>query len=314
MKNFYLTQKIASIVSSLLILLGLKEDNLGATSVKTTSTINFNSRNSFGIYSFKAALVFLLFASMGANAQLTGTTVTMSGTAITGSPYSSLAAAITAVNALTVTGPVVVTCGTGTETAPAGGYSITKTGTSVNTITITGNGAANTIITAPAQTSAILNDAIFKIIGGDYITIQGFTMQERSFTPVAADTAAATNTMTEFGVALLYTTSTNGAQNCTIQNNTITLNRTYVNTFGIYSNSGHNATTISTGGSATTTAGGNSGLKVYGNTISNVYAGIVVVGPTAAADFNTGIDIGGASLSTGNTITNFSTNGTMSSY
>ena len=42
--------------------------------------------------------------------------------------------------------------------------------------------------------------------------------------------------MTEFGVALFYVTTTDGAQNNTIQNNTISLNRTYLNTFGIYSN------------------------------------------------------------------------------
>ncbi|MBL0102453.1 MAG: hypothetical protein IPP51_00950 [Bacteroidetes bacterium] len=68
-------------------------------------------------------------------------------------------------------------------------------------------------------------------------------------------TAAGTNNMTEFGVALFYNGTTNGAQNNTIQNNTITLNRTYQNTWGIYSNSTHSATTITTSASATTTAG-----------------------------------------------------------
>ncbi|WP_396159144.1 GEVED domain-containing protein, partial [Flavobacterium sp.] len=62
MKQFYLTQKINSIVSVVLILLGLKEENVGTTSVTTTSAINFNTRNAFGMYSFKAALVFLLLA------------------------------------------------------------------------------------------------------------------------------------------------------------------------------------------------------------------------------------------------------------
>ena len=165
MKHFYLTKKINTIVSTILILLGLKEESVGLTTTTTSSSvIHFDTRNRFGLYSFKAAMVFLLFASMGANAQLTGTTVTMSGTAISGSPFSSLAAAITAVNGLTVTGPVVVTCGTGTETAPIAGYSITKTGTSVNTITIQGNGAANTIITAYSpQASGVKSDAIFFI-------------------------------------------------------------------------------------------------------------------------------------------------------
>lgn len=251
------------------------------------------------------ALFVALFSFVFGNAQVT--TNSGSGLAPT---YASLASAITALNAATISSPVVITL-TGNETAPAGGYSITATGTSTNTITIQGS---TSVITAPAQTAGNLNDAIFKIIGGDWIIIQGFTMNERSFTPVAADTAAGTNTMTEWGVALLYTTTTNGAQNCTIQNNTIVLNRTYQNTFGIYSNSTHSATTVATSATATTTAGGNSGMKVYGNSISNVNLGIVVIGPTAVADVNTGIDIGGTSSTTGNIISNFGTTGTFSGY
>ena len=251
--------------------------------------------------------VFLFFSV----AQAQVTTNSSSGLAAT---YTSLADAITALNASAITSTVVITL-SGNETAPAGGYNITATGTSTNTITIQGSSST---ITAPSQTTlpsaaGILTDAIFKIVGGDYITIQGFTMQERSFTPADADIAAATNNMTEFGVALFYATTANGAQNCTIQNNTITLNRAYQNTFGIYSNSTHSATDVTAfiGASAN---GGNSNLKIYGNNIGNVNMGIVVIGPLAAADFNTGIDIGGTALETGNTISNFGTTGTFSAY
>jgi hypothetical protein len=132
-------------------------------------------------------------------------------------------------------------------------------------------------------------------------------MQERSFTPAAADIADISNTMTEFGVALFYASTTNGAQNCTIQNNTISLNRTYQNTFGIYSNSTHSATNVTSSATASSVAGSNSGLKVYGNNISNINFGIIVIGPETAANFNTGIDIGGTSAGTGNTISNFGT-------
>lgn len=254
--------------------------------------------------SFVTVLV-TLFCFTQSNAQV----ATNSGSGLAPT-YATLAQAITALNAATITDPVVITL-SGNETAPVGGYSITATGTATNTITIQGS---TSVITAPAQTSGSLVDAVFKISGGDWITIQNFTMNERAFTPVAADTTAGTNTMTEFGVALFYATTTNGAQNCTIQNNTISLNRTYQNTFGIYSNSTHLNTITSTTATATTTAGGNSGLKVYGNAISNVNLGIVVVGPTAAADANTGIDIGGSSLATGNIISNFGTTGTFSGY
>ncbi len=253
------------------------------------------------IYSLLVLLSILFTSNL--SAQVT----TNSGSGLNAN-YPSLAAAITALNGATITSPVVITLA-GNETAPAGGYSITATGTSTNTIVIAGS--SSTITSPTNHVVGNLNDAIFKIIGGDWITIQGFTMVEDAANIV---TVAGTNTMTEWGVALLYATTTNGAQNCTIQNNTITLNRTYQNTFGIYSNSAHSATAVSSSASATTTAGGNSGLKIYSNTISNVNNGIVVVGPTAAADFNAGIDIGGASAATANTISNFGTTGTFSSY
>ena len=100
-----------------------------------------------------------------------------------------------------------------------------------------------------------LNDAIFKLIGADWITIHDFTMQEN---PANTVTTAASNNMTEWGVALFYATTTDGSQNNTISNNTISLNRTYQNTFGIYSNSTHTATAVTTSVTATGAAGGNS--------------------------------------------------------
>jgi hypothetical protein len=248
-------------------------------------------------------LFFAVFGVFGVNAQ-----VTTNGGSGLSATYPSLSAAVTALNAATISSPVVITL-SGNETAPVGGYNITATGTSTNTITI--QGSSSTITAPTPQTSGILVDAIFKITGGDWITIQNFTMLENASNTT---TAAGTNNMTEFGVALFYATASNGAQNCTIQNNTITLNRTYQNTFGIYSNSTHTATLATTSATATGTGGGNSGLKIYGNTISNVNMGIVVVGPTAIADANTGIDIGGSSSGTGNTITNYGTTGTFSGY
>jgi hypothetical protein len=255
-------------------------------------------------------LAFVVCAS--AQVTVTNPSNTTPGLAAT---YTDLTSAITALNAQTaISGPVTIAVDPGNpQTAPSGGYSITAllTGASAtNTVTIDGSG--NTITAAnPAGTAGNLNDGFFKFIGSDFMILQNFIMNEN---PLNTTTAAATNNMMEWGVALLYATSTNGAQNITVQNNTITLNRTYQNTFGIYSNSTHTAAAVTTSASATTTAGGNSGLKVYGNTISNVNNGIVVVGPTAAADANTGIDIGGTGGAQANTITNFGTTGTFSSY
>ena len=222
--------------------------------------------------------------------------------------YGSLALAIADLNLQTaISGPVTITLDAATpQTAPAGGYSITAipTGASL-TNNITFEGSGNTI-TAGVGVSTT-NDAIIKLIGADFITIQNFNLVESGGNTT-------TTQQVEWGIALLYATTTNGAQNNIIKNNTITLNRTNINTFGIYSNSTHTNAAPTTAATATTTAGGNSGLKIYGNTISNVNMGIVVVGPTAAADANTGVDIGGSGGVQANTITNFGTSGTISSY
>lgn len=228
--------------------------------------------------------------------------------------FPTVAAAVTYINANGVsgTGTVQFDVAAGyTETAPAGGISITATGTATTAIVFkkSGTGANPTITANSTLTAGSLNDAIFKIIGGDYITIDGFTMLENANTT----TTAASNNMTEFGVALFYATTTNGCQNITVKNCTIDLNRTYQNTFGIYANSTHSATAVTTAATATGVTGGNHNLTITGNTITDVNQGIVVIGPTAAADNNDNIVIGG-SVGNANTITNFGTTGTFSSY
>jgi hypothetical protein len=236
------------------------------------------------------------------------------GTAISAT-YATVAAAVTAINAGVLhTGTIECLVNSGhTETVPAGGISIGNVGSVSAPITFVKYGTgANPTFTAPnpAGTAGALNDAIFKIIGGDYITIDGFTMLENA---ANTTTAAASNNMVEFGVALFYATTTNGAQNNTIKNCTIDLNRTYQNTWGIYSNSTHSATNMTTSATATGSAGSNNGLVVTGNTITDVNQGILVIGATAAADHNSSLTIGG-SAGNANTITNWGTTATFSSY
>ncbi|OWY23844.1 hypothetical protein C7N43_30555, partial [Sphingobacteriales bacterium UPWRP_1] len=254
----------------------------------------------------------------GANfiATFSYTTGPLSGTYSVGAGqcFSTLSSAVTALNANGISGPVTFNVIAGhTETAPAGGFSITATGTATNTITFqkSGPGANPTFTASNTLTAGALNDAIFKIIGGDYITINGFTMQENGSNTT---TAAASNNMTEWGVALLYVSATNGSQNNTIQNCTISLNRTYANTFGIYSNTRHTATAVATIADVTSTAGANSGNKIYGNTISNVNMGIAFIGSGTAANQDTGNDVGGSSAATGNTITNWGGAAAVSGY
>lgn len=143
------------------------------------------------------------------------------------------------------------------------------------------------------------------------MTLTGFTLLEN---PADTVVAAATNTMTEWGIAVLYATVTDGARDVTLQGNTIDLNRTYPNTFGIYANATHSEAAPTTGATATGPTGGHNGLRVLGNTITDVNIGIVSVGPTAAADHDATVAIGGATAADGNTITNYGTTNAFSSY
>jgi hypothetical protein len=248
-------------------------------------------------------LCILIFWIQSSQAQ-----VTTNGGSGLASTYLSLVDAITALNTATISSPVIITLDAANpQTAPTGGYTITASGSITNTILI--QGSSNTITTPSPQVSGQLYDAIFKIIGGDFITIEGFTMQENV---ANTTTTPATNNMTEWGVALLYSSTTDGAQHNTISDCIISLNRTYTNTFGIYSNSTHAATTPTLSVTATTLSGGNSGLTIDNNTISNVNMGIVVIGPFAAVDHNDVLTIGGSGV--GNTITDFGTSGTFSAY
>jgi hypothetical protein len=262
------------------------------------------NRNFKDVLKKSLLLMAIIFSASTLKAQLTGVK-TIPG------DYASLDLAITDLNTQGVgIGGVTFNLLAGNpQTAPAGGYVINTAGSLTDAIVFNGN--ANTITSSAALVAGQLNDGIIKIVGTDNVTIQNFVLQEDA---ANTTTAAATNNMTEWGIALLYASLTDGARNCSLIGNTIVLNRIYQNTFGIYSNSTHSATTIATSATATSFDGSNSGLIVHSNIINNVNLGIVVVGPTGAANNNDGIDIGGTSVSTGNTITNFGSTGTFSGF
>ena len=239
---------------------------------------------------------------------VTSVTGALNGTyAIPSICFPTVASAAAYLNTNGISGAVTFNVAAGhIETAPVGGISLTATGVAGSPIIFkkSGVGANPTITAFTPQAVGVLTDAVFKIIGGDYITIDGFTLQENAGNTVVA--TAATNTMTEFGIGLLYASVTNGAQNNTFQNNTISLNRTYPNSFGIYSNTRHSSTSVTVSAEVTSATGANSFNKIYTNTISNVNFGIVFIGAgTTIAAIDNGNDIGGSSLATGNTITNW---------
>jgi hypothetical protein len=219
--------------------------------------------------------------------------------------YPSLAAAVTAVNGITsISGVVVITLNpSNPQTAPAGGYAINFTAVTSGSSNIIFEGNNNTITAFTPQTSGSITDALFKLIGVDYVTIRNFNLRENSSN---TGTVPGSNNMTEWGIALLCSSTINGAQNNFLLNNTISLNRNYRNTFGIYSNTNHSATAPSSTLLLTDAVNGpNSNNKIYGNNISNVNMGICMVGSSVIANMDTGNDIGGTGSSSGNTISNW---------
>jgi hypothetical protein len=86
------------------------------------------------------------------------------------------------------------------------------------------------------------------------------------------------------GYAFLKASATDGAQNNTIKNCAVTLNKTNTVTVGIYCN--NHLTTATTQLVVTDTKGTNSYLKIYSNTINNCYVGIAVYGYNSALPYD----------------------------
>ena len=103
------------------------------------------------LFSLVAIIALIAIFSQNLFAQLTGTKN------IPGD-YGTLALAITDLNAVGVgAGGVIFNVIAGNpQSAPAGGYSITATGTAANTIVFQGNG--NTVTSSSALTVGALND------------------------------------------------------------------------------------------------------------------------------------------------------------
>ncbi|WP_396141900.1 GEVED domain-containing protein, partial [Flavobacterium sp.] len=318
MKHFYLTKKINNIVSTILILLGLKEESVGLTTTTTSSSvIHFDTRNRFGLYSFKAALVFLLFASMGAKAQI-GVTITgnTNTTPNLAASYTTLASALSALNATTaMTGPVTLTLTADTsETAPAtglviGSASLNAVLSATNTVTIVKAGGTVTLNAGVGTLSptATNTEGILKLAGADWITIDGLTLTDGNTT---------TPGTMEVGIGMYKLSATDGCNNNTIQNCTINMQRINNTTgtnpivegavgIGMYNSTLTAATTVLT---VTAASGSNSNNKFYSNTINGGNYGMALIGFAAATPFtlaDQGNDIGGTSAGTGNQILNF---------
>lgn len=213
--------------------------------------------------------------------------------------YATIEAAITALNAQGVgAGGVTFNVAANhveTFTTPTAGYITTNTGTSANQIIFQKSGVGNNPkITAGVGTGTL--DAIICFNGVKYITFDGIDVAENVLNTTAT-------TEMEWGYALLKVSGTQGSQNITIKNCTITLLQTYTATYGIYSN--NHTTAATTQLTVTDVAGQNSNNKFYGNTITSCYNGIYLYGRADASPYtyyDQNNDIGSV---TGNTFTNF---------
>ncbi|HEX5653881.1 MAG TPA: hypothetical protein VFX58_12455 [Chitinophagaceae bacterium] len=243
------------------------------------------------------------------------TQVTVSGGTAAAGPYTTLAAAVNAINGTAVTGPITVDVIAGhTETLTAI-ISLTATGTAANPIVFQkSGGGANPLITAytggTATQQSINNplDGLFRLVGSDYITINGIDLREN---PVNTG-----NARMEYGYALLKANDVDGCQHNTIQNCTITLDRT--NTLaGSAGESDNGSTGIWVANTpvngnvlqvVSSPDGTNSFNRFYSNTLQNCNTGIYLRGYPANPPYNLydqNNDVGGTSPATGNTIINF---------
>jgi hypothetical protein len=213
--------------------------------------------------------------------------------------YATITAAIAALNAQGVgAGGVTFNVAAGyTETAS--NLIITATGTLANPIVFQKSGiGANPLITASPGVSTTL-DGIIILRGTDYITFNGINLTD----PLTNNTPT---TMMEWGYALLKNSTTDGCQNVMITNCTITLQRIYASSVGIYV--ANHLPTSTTALTITATTGANSNNKFYSNVLQNVNTGISITGFNDTSPYtyyDQGNDIGGTSTTTGNTIQDF---------
>jgi|GEM_PF-1032067 len=212
--------------------------------------------------------------------------------------YPTVAAAIAALNSSGVgAGGVTFNVNAGHNEAfpnATAGRITTATSSASNPVVFQKSGTGNNPSIRAAAGGGTM-DAIIVFNGSDYITFDGIDLLE-------SGTNANTTTMMEWGFAILKTSPSNGAQNITIRNCTITLNKNNPDSKGIYSANhtvaNFNAIPVNN------ITGTNSNLKIYNNVINNSYMGIHVSGHNATFPYtfyDQNVEIG---VDGGNSISN----------
>ena len=270
-----------------------------------------------------------------ASAALSGT-YTIGGSTSTPSctNYTSFKNAISDLNTRSISGPVTFLVSAGiTEVVPSGGLKLGNTigSPSLNTMSSSysisfvksGEGAnpklynyANT--TGTYNSSSATPDGIWSLNGIDSVTIDGIDLADTG-------SVATVGPLMEYGYGLFKASVTDGAQNNTIKNCVITLNKANSNASTAPMVEGSTGilvinslvTTATTASTPTAASGTNSRNKFYTNTIQNCNHGIALIGyNNTVSPYNyvdSLNDIGGNDASTGNTIINFGGGGTQAS-
>ncbi len=249
---------------------------------------------------------FSLFGVSTLNAQLTGTKTIPTD-------YASVSAFVADLNTAGVgTSGVTLNVPAGYTETLTGQLTITATGTASDPIIIQKSGVgANPVLTSytgVATPTSASRDGMLCLSGTDYLTINGINFQE-------AATNITETTCMEYAIGLFKASVTDGAQNNTIKNCVITLNRL---SFTSWTGTGHNGScgivvlNCTNAANAalipTAASGSNSNNVIESNTIQNVNAGIVFVGYGAPSPFTLGDQmnvVGGNSSVAGNSILNF---------
>ncbi|MBZ0199779.1 MAG: hypothetical protein K8H86_07925 [Ignavibacteriaceae bacterium] len=230
----------------------------------------------------------------------------LSGTYAIPGQYATIADAVTALNTSGVSGAVTFKVLTDhQETAPAAGIllgtpALNATTSVTNTITFQRDGMGlNPQIYAFTPGTSTTVDGIFKILGTDYVTIDGIDLYENN--------SNTTPTMRmEWGYALVKgqgSTPFDGCQYVTIKNCNINLNKANTASVGIYV--GNHIYSITTSLTITAATDATNNCKFFNNTIQNAYTGIRLGGYAASTpytlyDQNNEVGVDGA-----NTISNF---------
>jgi hypothetical protein len=161
---------------------------------------------------------------------------------------------------------------------------ITRTDAGSNTTTVLGG----------------LGDAIVRLDGTDYITIDGIDVQ-------------ATTSTIEYGYLTYKPTVTNGCQYVTIKNCNVTMTKgTSGYVMGIYVSNGTTSTSSATGLIVTANSGRNENITINKNYISNVHVGVYVRGYSSSAYYDQNIVVG--ANDNGNTINNYGGGSATSTY